>query len=80
MQIINCHGSVGLLPDSHSEGPGFDSQPWQFIICILSSVSAGPWTGTCPFGATNPLDFIKKIQTRVTKGKVTPDQKNKGSK
>ena len=35
-QLIN--GSVGLLPDSHSEGPGFDSQPWQFIICIYFHV------------------------------------------
>ena len=22
-----------LLPDSHSEELGFESQPWQFIIC-----------------------------------------------
>ena len=24
---------IGLLPDLHSKKPGFDSQPWQFIIC-----------------------------------------------
>ena len=23
---------------NHSEGPGFDSQPWQFIICIYFHV------------------------------------------
>ena len=30
-RLIN--GSVGLLPDLRSKKPGFDSRPWQFIIC-----------------------------------------------
>ena len=27
-----------FLPDSRSKRPGFDSQPWQFIICIYFRV------------------------------------------
>ena len=37
-QLLLINGSVGLLPDKHSEGPGFDSQPWQFIIYIYFCV------------------------------------------